>query len=58
MHPKLVIQQDQNTLNAAIGAVWYQYLNNSFQCLNNNNTSNTYFYNTKTRIFTTLKTEQ
>ena len=58
MHPKFVIQQDQNTLNATIGAVWYQYLNNSFQYLNNNNTSNTYFYNTKTRVFTTLKTEQ
>ena len=26
---------------------WYQFLNNSFQCLNNNNTSNMYFHNTE-----------
>ena len=29
-----------------------------FQCLNNNNTSDTYFYNIQTRISTILKIEQ
>ena len=41
-----------------IKAVWLGCLNNSFQCLNNNNTFDTYFYNTQTRIFKTLKTKQ
>ena len=43
---------------ALIGAVQHYCLSNSFQCLNNNNTFNKYFYNTQTRISTTLKTEQ
>ena len=29
------------------GDFWYQFLNNSFQYLNNNNTSNMYFHNTE-----------
>ena len=28
------------------GAFWYQFLNNSFQCLNNN-TPDTYFHSTE-----------
>ena len=40
-----------------IGPIWHCCLNNSFRCLNNNNTSDTYFYNTQTR-FTKLKIEQ
>ena len=42
----------------ALGAIWHGCLNNNFQCLNNNNTFDTYFYNTQTRISTTLKIEQ
>ena len=41
-----------------LGALWHCCLNNSFQCLNNNKTSGKYFYNTQTRISTTLKTKQ
>ena len=33
-----------------LGAVCYPFLNNNFKCLNNNNTFNTYFYNTQIRI--------
>ena len=45
------------TQTKALGVVWYPLLNNSFQCLKNNNTSDTYFYNTQTHTSTTLKTE-
>ena len=40
------------------GHVLLGCLNNSLQCLSNNNTSDTYFYNTQTRISKTLKTKQ
>ena len=48
----------QTTIYHYLGTVWYLLLNNNFQYLNNNDISDTYFYNTQTRIFTTLKTEQ
>ena len=40
------------------GAVWHLLINNGFQYLNNNNISDTYFYNTQICIFTILKTKQ
>ena len=40
------------------GAVWHCCLNNSFQCLNDDNTFDIYFYKTQTRISKILKTEQ
>ena len=39
------------------GAVWHCYLNNIFQYLNNNNTSDMYFYNPQIYISIILKTE-
>ena len=52
------VVHDLEAINNISRAVWYSCLNNSFQCLNNNNTFDMYFYNTQTRIFTTLKIEQ
>ena len=40
------------------GAVWHLLLSNGFQYLNNNNISDTYFYNTQICISTILKTKQ
>ena len=55
---RIVSQHDLEAINNTGRAVWYSCLNNSFQCLNNNNIFDTYFYNTQTCISTTLKTEQ
>ena len=46
-----------STCNLTIETVWYPLLNNSFHCLINKNTFDTYFYNTQTHIFITLKIE-
>ena len=51
----------QNTFSISlenIEAIWYLLLNNSFQCLNNNNVFDTYFYNIQIRISIILKIEQ
>ena len=40
------------------GVVWHLLLSNGFQYLNNNNISDTYFYNTQICISTILKTKQ